>query len=93
MEAHIEYVKRVVPPERLFFFDVKQGWGPLCEKLGVPVPEIPFPKRNERKVLKGRLGKEWRRALGNMTGRRTRRLGYSEKTEYLGYTEKAQTAA
>jgi Sulfotransferase domain len=40
------YVKRVVPKEKLFFFDVKDGWEPLCEILGCPVPDEPFPKLN-----------------------------------------------
>ncbi|KAK5080670.1 hypothetical protein LTR05_008374 [Lithohypha guttulata] len=43
-EAHAEYVKRVVPSEQLFYFNVKDGWRPLCDILGVDVPEQePFP--------------------------------------------------
>ena len=45
----IEEVKRTVPPERLLVYDVKEGWSPLCEFLGVPVPDNPFPHINERK--------------------------------------------
>jgi hypothetical protein len=48
-EAHTEEVKRVIPPERLLAFDVKQGWGPLCAFLGVPVPDGPFPRVNDAK--------------------------------------------
>jgi hypothetical protein len=40
-------VKRRVPPERLLVYDVKEGWDPLCEFLGVPEPEEPFPRFNE----------------------------------------------
>ena len=47
-QAHIEEVKRAIPPERLLVFEVKQGWAPLCKFLGVPVPETPFPRVNER---------------------------------------------
>lgn len=50
--AHIEEVKRVVPPERLLVYSVKEGWGPLCEFLRVPVPDEPFPRLNERNDLK-----------------------------------------
>ncbi|KAL6757346.1 hypothetical protein V8C86DRAFT_2627036 [Haematococcus lacustris] len=32
-------VQRVVPPDRLLVFNVKQGWAPLCAFLGVPVPD------------------------------------------------------
>ena len=34
------------PPERLMQFEVKQGWQPLCEFLGVPVPDGRFPHVN-----------------------------------------------
>ena len=52
-EAHNEEVKRVIPPERLLVFDVKQGWEPLCKFLGVPVPEGPFPRVNDAKQFQG----------------------------------------
>lgn len=42
-DAHAEYIRRVVPPSQLFYFDVRSGWKPLCEILGVPVPNEPFP--------------------------------------------------
>lgn len=29
-ENHIAYLKRIVPQDQLFFFDVKDGWEPLC---------------------------------------------------------------
>lgn len=48
MEAHYQYIRRVVPKERLFFFDVKEGWGPLCKILDVPIPDEPFPHANDR---------------------------------------------
>jgi hypothetical protein len=40
-ERHNEEVRRRVPPERLLVYEVGQGWGPLCEFLGV---EEPFPR-------------------------------------------------
>jgi hypothetical protein len=43
---HNEEVRRVIPPERLLVFEVKQGWTPLCKFLGVPVPATPFPLTN-----------------------------------------------
>lgn len=45
----IEEVKRSVPAERLLVYEVTEGWKPLCDFLGVPVPEKPFPHINERK--------------------------------------------
>ena len=41
--THVEEVKRNVPKDRLLEFNVKEGWGPLCEFLEVPVPDKPFP--------------------------------------------------
>ena len=41
-----EDVRAAIPPERLLVFDVAQGWEPLCRFLGVPVPDMPFPRVN-----------------------------------------------
>jgi hypothetical protein len=47
-DQHIAEVKRVVPPERLLVYDVKEGWEPLCRFLDVPVPaDRPFPHTND----------------------------------------------
>lgn len=43
-QMHVDEVKSVVPKEKLLEFNVKEGWGPLCEFLDVPVPDKPFPK-------------------------------------------------
>ena len=42
-----EQVRTEIPAERLLEFEVTQGWGPLCEFLGVPVPEEAFPRTND----------------------------------------------
>jgi len=44
---HNEEVKRRVPNERLLVYEVKEGWGPLCEFLGVEEPDKPFPRLND----------------------------------------------
>jgi hypothetical protein len=44
---HNEEVKRSVAPERLLVYEVKEGWGPLCEFLGVEEPANPFPRLHE----------------------------------------------
>lgn len=43
---YTEAAKRAISAERLLVFDVREGWAPLCEFLGVPVPETPFPHTN-----------------------------------------------
>jgi hypothetical protein len=50
---YIEDVKNEVPVERLLVYNVKEGWKPLCDFLGVPVPEgKAFPHINDRKSFK-----------------------------------------
>jgi len=50
-------VQEAVPADRLLIFNAKQGWEPLCEFLGVSVPEgITFPHVHTRAKL---LGEMW----------------------------------
>ena len=44
---HIELVKKIIPAERLLIHSAKEGWQPLCDFLGVPVPNEPYPWINE----------------------------------------------
>jgi hypothetical protein len=53
--AHNARVRQVIPAERLLVYEVAQGWAPLCEFLGVPVPEGPMPKVNSTEEFQGRL--------------------------------------
>ena len=41
-----------MPPDKLFVFQVDQGWKPLCDFLGVPIPAGPFPNVNDRAQIK-----------------------------------------
>jgi hypothetical protein len=51
-DRHIEYIDRVVPKEKLLFFDVKEGWGPLCQFLEVEEPvDVEFPILNHTKAV------------------------------------------
>lgn len=45
-ERHNAAVREGVPAERLLEWKATEGWGPLCERLGVPVPPEPFPRAN-----------------------------------------------
>ncbi len=40
-----------VPPERLLVYSAREGWEPLCAFLGVPVPDMPYPRVNSREEL------------------------------------------
>ncbi len=46
--THVARVKEGVPADRLLVFEVKDGWEPLCDFLGKPVPSEPFPRTNNR---------------------------------------------
>jgi hypothetical protein len=53
---HNEQVRRVVPPERLLVYEIKEGWVPLCAFLGVPVPEDKrFPRLNDAHEFRTRI--------------------------------------
>lgn len=53
--AHNEEVKRIVPAERLLVWGVTDGWEPLCEFLGVPVPTGALPHANDRATFLDRV--------------------------------------
>jgi hypothetical protein len=54
-ERHNEEIKQHVPAENLLVYEVREGWGPLCEFLGVEVPDQPFPHLNDSEVFKERI--------------------------------------
>ena len=45
-KAHNAEVIATIPPGRLLVYEVKEGWQPLCDFLGVSVPAEPFPLTN-----------------------------------------------
>lgn len=52
----------IVPPERLIVHTAKDGWGPLCKLLKVPVPDEPYPHANTgeetRAIVGGSMNKD-----------------------------------
>ena len=46
-EKHVKEVVALVPDEKLIIFNVKEGWKPLCDKLGLDCPDKKFPKLND----------------------------------------------
>jgi hypothetical protein len=45
-----------VPAEKLLVHRSSDGWEPLCEFLGVPVPPEPYPRVNSREEMTERTG-------------------------------------
>jgi hypothetical protein len=50
-DRHYRTIPTLLPPERLLHFRLEDGWGPLCEFLDKPVPDVPFPRVNEAAAL------------------------------------------
>lgn len=57
-EAHNMKVQEVIAPERLLVYHVAEGWGPLCEFLGYPVPDTAFPKVNSTDEFRQMFGND-----------------------------------
>lgn len=52
---HNEAVRGEIDGDRLLVYEVSQGWEPLCAFLGVPVPDEPFPRSNDRANFASRV--------------------------------------
>jgi hypothetical protein len=68
---HTEAVKAAIAPERLLIYEVGEGWGRLCDFLGVPVPDAPYPSENSRAdfVARAQASQGDVRRLGEEIGR------------------------
>ena len=53
--AHNQEVKQQAPAERLLVFDPAAGWPPLCEFLGQPQPDEPYPSVNSTAEFQNRV--------------------------------------
>ena len=55
-EHHNRHVLATAPPERLVAYQPGDGWEPLCNALGLPVPDDPFPHANTTAEFRRRAG-------------------------------------
>ena len=53
-ERHNAEVRATIPADRLLEWKATDGWAPLCERLGVPIPDEPFPVTNTTEEWKER---------------------------------------
>jgi hypothetical protein len=51
-ERSNDEIQRTVPADRLLVFEAREGWAPLCDFLGLPVPDTEFPRINQREETK-----------------------------------------
>ena len=47
-ESHNAEVTATIPAERLLVYETGSGWDPICEFLGLDVPDAPYPMSNTR---------------------------------------------
>ncbi|KAM3557529.1 hypothetical protein MY1884_004472 [Beauveria asiatica] len=47
LDKHNDWVRQHAPPGRFLEMDLHEGWKPLADFLGVPVPGMPFPRAND----------------------------------------------
>lgn len=64
---HNEEVKKTIPKDRLLVFEAKDGWGPLCEFLGKPIPSEPYPRVNSKEEMKPMMAAMAARFASGMT--------------------------
>ena len=55
-ERHNDAVRAGIPAERLLEWTPGDGWEPICERLGLPVPSEPFPVTNTTDEFREMLG-------------------------------------
>jgi hypothetical protein len=55
-EKHNAEVRAAVPPGRLLDYQPGDGWEPICEALGVPVPNEPYPHLNTTAEFRAMTG-------------------------------------
>ncbi|KAF1356709.1 hypothetical protein BDV97DRAFT_342480 [Delphinella strobiligena] len=52
---HYEFVRGIVPSDKLLNYELGTGWEPLCDFLGKEVPAVDFPHLNESKALQEKM--------------------------------------
>lgn len=55
-ERHNAEVRERIPSDRLVEWMPADGWTPLCDALGVAVPDEPFPVTNTTEEFRARAG-------------------------------------
>jgi len=75
MERHNQEVRATIPADRLLVWSPAEGWEPLCEFLGLPVPETPFPHLNDSAEFADRVIDGALLALGEWRARERSAVG------------------
>ncbi|KAF7544300.1 hypothetical protein G7Z17_g10071 [Cylindrodendrum hubeiense] len=62
-DRHNRTIREMVPPEQLLEYHMGEGWEPICEFLGKPVPDVEFPWVNEAAELRRVIANKIKRDL------------------------------
>jgi Sulfotransferase domain len=55
-ERHNAQVRATIPADRLLVHEIQDGWEPLADFLGTPVPDAPFPRLNDTDAFRSMVG-------------------------------------
>jgi len=55
-ERHNDGVREAIPSDRLLEWTPSDGWAPICDRLGLAVPDEPFPVTNTTDEFRTMLG-------------------------------------
>ena len=55
-ERHNAQVRAEVPAERLIDWKPGDGYAPICERLGLPIPDVAFPHTNTTAEFRAMIG-------------------------------------
>ncbi len=58
-ELHNERVRASIPADRLLEWQPGDGWAPICDRLGIAIPNEPFPHVNSSDDFQRRLDEAW----------------------------------
>jgi len=67
-EQHLEKIRKLVPDDRLIELNANDGWEPLCNGLNLPIPSVPFPRKNERSGFMNKFGPMLIEKMSKITG-------------------------
>ncbi len=83
---HYDEVRSLVPKDRLLEYRVSEGWEPLCDFLGVPVPRNEkFPNVNDNRDFVERSRRRNRRQAMNVAVQWTMYVTITGAAAYVAY--------
>jgi hypothetical protein len=54
-ESHYDKMRTQISTHRILEWQAGDGWEPICERLGIPIPDEPFPHTNTTEEFQSRL--------------------------------------